>query len=168
MSASVALVFLVLTLPFCFYAAWSDLSRMRIPNKLNLWLFAVFLVSGILLLPIEDYGLRIAVALAALVIGFILNAAGVLGGGDAKFVAAMIPFVAIEHLYPFVMVFFGMMLAAFVTHRLFRAMPALRADTESWVSWGSGKKFPMGLALSGSLMFYLTCVAFFRFPFLGV
>ncbi len=49
------LAFFCLTLPFAFYAAWSDLRDMKIWNTMNIALFAVFLVSGIVLLPFSDY-----------------------------------------------------------------------------------------------------------------
>ncbi len=50
--------------------------------------------------------------------------------------------------------FAAILVAAFITHRLFRAIPAMRSVTGDWESWTS-KKFPMGLALGASLAFYL-------------
>ncbi|MEO1551554.1 MAG: prepilin peptidase [Pseudomonadota bacterium] len=167
MQAAVPVLFFLAALPLCLYGAWTDLSRMRLSNKLNLTLFAVFLVLGLLLLPFESYLWRMAAAAIAFAVGFFINALGLVGGGDAKFCAAGIPWIATEHLSPFIMVFFTMMLAAFITHRMFRAIPSVRRATGDWVSWDAGRKFPMGMALSGSLLFYLACVAFFRFPVLA-
>jgi prepilin peptidase CpaA len=50
--------------------------------------------------------------------------------------------------------FAACLLSAFAAHRLGRAIPAFRARTADWLSW-THKKFPMGLALSGTLIFYL-------------
>lgn len=147
-------VFFALTLPFCFYTAWSDLSSMRIANKLNIALFAVFLLSGLILLPFGDYASRIGIAAAALVVGFLLNATGQMGGGDAKFIAAAIPFVDPGDLGVAAFILSACLLAAVVTHRVARAIPAVRNLTPGWKSW-MAKKFPMGLGLAVGLSLYL-------------
>lgn len=167
MASLAPLLFFLAALPLCLYGAWTDLSRMRLYNKYNLLLFGVFLVLGLILLPFESYLWRLAAAAIVFGVGFLVNALGLVGGGDAKFCAAGVPWIATEHLQPFIMVFFTMMLAAFVTHRIFRALPVARTTGADWVSWDAGRKFPMGLALAGSLLFYLACVAFYRFPVLA-
>ena len=60
------LAFFFITLPFSLWAAWTDLSGMRISNRMNILLFCTFLVSGLILLPPAELGLRIGVAFAAL------------------------------------------------------------------------------------------------------
>ncbi|MDW3118675.1 MAG: hypothetical protein R8G60_13530 [Roseovarius pacificus] len=50
-----ALWFLPFVLPICLWVVWSDLSTMRIPNKAVLALTAVFLVIGLIALPLADY-----------------------------------------------------------------------------------------------------------------
>ena len=50
--------------------------------------------------------------------------------------------------------FAACLLAAFVAHRIARSIPAVRSATPDWISWNH-IKFPMGLALSGTLIFYL-------------
>ncbi|MEM9231253.1 MAG: prepilin peptidase [Pseudomonadota bacterium] len=156
--------FFALTLPFSLWVAWSDLKFMRISNRLNIVLFCVFLVAGMIFLPLDDYGLRIAIAVAALVIGFIANMLGVMGGGDAKYIAAFIPFIAPEALYEFLFIMSMCLLTAVLVHRLARATPAVRRYTPDWVSWQPGMRFPMGLGLSGGLSFYLAIVGF-NLPF---
>ncbi len=132
---------------------------MIIPNRLNLMFIAVFLVVGILALPLADYGLRLAIGAAALVLGFVLNALKLMGGGDAKFIAAMLPYVSPLHLDLFLMVFAVMLILAFLAHRLARSIPAIRGLAPHWKSW-TASKFPMGLALGSAILFYLAWVAY--------
>ena len=47
------------------------------------------------------------------------------------------------------------LLGAFAAHRLARLIPPLRRATTEWASW-THKDFPMGLALAGTLIFYLS------------
>ena len=82
------------------------------------------------------------------------NAAGLMGAGDAKFAAAMAPFILREDLFFFAYLFAAVLLAGFTTHRLARRIPAIRTRTPSWQSW-ERKDFPMGLCLAGALVFYL-------------
>ena len=152
-------VFFFVTLPFAIYAAWGDMKFMKIRNAFNLTLFALFLVLGPLLLPLGEVGARLAVAACAFVLGFALNAAGVMGGGDAKYIAALIPFVAPADIYLFTFILSGCLLGAVVTHRLARSVPAVRRATPDWISW-EARKFPMGLGLSGALILYLALRAF--------
>ena len=67
--------------PISIWAALSDLSTMKIPNKTVLSLMAVYLVVGLIALPLPEYGLRMTHFLVILVIGFLLNMAGMLGAG---------------------------------------------------------------------------------------
>ena len=48
-----------------------------------------------------------------------------------------------------------MLLAALVAHRGARGMALIRRLTPDWKSWQAGKDFPMGLALSATLIAYL-------------
>ena len=45
-------------------------------------------------------------------------------------------------------------LAAFLAHRIAKMTP-LRRLAPDWKSWSSGKRFPMGVALGGTLAIYL-------------
>lgn len=153
-SAYAALWFLPFALPICIWVAWSDLKFMKIPNKAVLALTVVFLVIGLIVIPLADYPWRLLHLVVVLIVGFALNMAGMIGAGDAKFAAAMAPFVLLGDLRLFLVLFGAVMIAAFITHRVFRRIPAVVRRTPDWVSWTSGK-FPMGLALGGSLAIYL-------------
>lgn len=149
-----ALAFLVFSLPVGIWVAWSDLSRMKIPNKAVLVMLAGAVAVGLLVLPFKLWGLSLALGAVVLVAGFVANAAGLVGAGDAKFTAAMAP-VFIGGDPRFVLgLFAACLLGAFASHRLMRAIPAMRRATPDWASW-SHADFPMGLALAGTLIFYL-------------
>ena len=70
-------------------AAATDLFTMTVPNRLALALAAgFFLVAPLVGYGWADIGLHVAVALAALLVTFILFSFGWIGGGDAKLFAA--------------------------------------------------------------------------------
>lgn len=148
-----ALWFLIATLPIALWVAWSDMATMKIPNKAVVALTLVYAVVGLLVLPLPEYLWRWSHLAVVLVIGFLLNLTGAVGAGDAKFAAAMAPFFALGD-WLFVMILFAIVLmAAFLTHRGARRVPAVRRAFPDWESW-TRKDFPMGLALSGTLLAY--------------
>jgi prepilin peptidase CpaA len=149
-----ALWFAVFAGPIGIWVAWNDMAFMKIPNRAVVALFAVFVVVGLLALPFEDYLWRYVQFAGVLALGFALNAARAVGAGDAKFAAAMAPLVDPGDARVVLVLFAAVLIAAFVTHRAARAIPAMRAAFPAWESW-SRKDFPMGLALGGTLIFYL-------------
>ena len=108
--------------------------------------------------PLADYPWRLLQLVVVLVIGFVLNLIGMVGAGDAKFAAAMAPFVPLADATVFFFLLAAVAMAAFATHRGFRALPAFRSLTGDWVSW-TRWDFPMGLPLGASLAFYLVIAA---------
>lgn len=153
-SSAAALWFLPFVLPICLYVCFTDLSQMRITNQAVLALAAVFLLVGLIALPLPAYGMRLVQMLAVLVVGFALTSAGAMGAGDAKFAAAAAPFIAPGDLRLLLALFAANLLAAFATHRLTKYTP-LRRIAPGWKSWKTGWKFPMGLSLGGTLALYL-------------
>ncbi|HKL66026.1 MAG TPA: prepilin peptidase [Roseovarius sp.] len=156
--ATAALWFLVFATPICLWVAWSDLRSMKIPNKAVVALACAYLAVGIAVLPLPDYLWRLSHLAILLVAGIGANAAGLMGAGDAKFIAAAGPFVAPGDASAAMLLFAGVLLAAFVTHRLARMSP-LRRLAPGWASWHSGHRFPMGLALGPALALYLALAA---------
>jgi len=154
LETSAALWFLPFVLPICFYVAFTDLREMRITNQAVIALALVFVIVGLIAVPWPVYGFGLVQMLVVLVIGVVLNAAGALGAGDAKFAAAAAPFIALGDLRLLIAVFAANLLAAFVTHRLVK-YTALRQIAPGWKSWDMGWKFPMGLSLAGTLAIYL-------------
>ena len=155
-----ALWFLPFALPICLYVCWSDMRAMRIPNMSVLALAAVFLVVGLIALPLGDYGGRLLQLVIVLLAGIAMNAGGLVGAGDAKFAAAAAPFVHPGDFVFLMMMFAATLLGAFAAHRLAKHTP-LRRMAPGWDSWETGSDFPMGLALGGALAIYLALGALF-------
>lgn len=152
--ASAALWFLVPVLPICLYVCFTDLREMRIKNHAVIALGAVFVVMGPFLFPLDDYGWRLLQLVVVLAIGFVLNLGGAMGAGDAKFLAAAAPYIALPDLRLVTAILAASLLGAFATHRLAKHS-GLRRIAPDWESWSSGKRFPMGLALGVTLAIYL-------------
>ncbi len=146
-------------LPICIWVAWSDMKFMKIPNQAVMALGIVFIVIGLIAVPLAEYPWRLLQLVVVLLIGFVLNMIGSIGAGDAKFAAAAAPYFAPGDARLLIYLFAAVLLAAFLTHRLARHVPALRRMTPDWQSW-ERKDFPMGLALGGTLAIYLLLGAF--------
>lgn len=141
------------------WVAWSDLARMKIPNKAVLALLVVFAVVGVLTLPLDVYAWRYAHFAVVLAVGFLMTITGVVGAGDAKFAAAMAPFVAVADGTAVAAIFAVTTIVAFILHRLARVSP-LRKLAPNWESWERTRDFPMGLPLAVTLIIYLARTAF--------
>ena len=145
-------------LPFAlvigFWVCFSDLKFMRIPNQASLVMLAVWAVVGLFVVPLQLWALGFGLAAAVLVITFAMNAGGLIGGGDAKFAAAMAPAFIHADLGRLSMIYVACSLGAFAAHRLLRAIPMFRRATPDWKSW-THPGFPFGTTLSATLIFYL-------------
>ena len=158
--ATFALWSLPFVLPLCFIVAWSDMRAMRIPNWCVLAMFAIYIVIGILTLPFSSFLWGFVSLIIVLVIGFLMNAIGMIGAGDAKFAAAAAPFIAAGDFRFVLSLFAANILAAFLTHR-FTAKTSMTKLAPKWDSWERTWEFPMGLSLGGTLGIYLILSAFF-------
>ena len=154
MSATAALIFLPFVLPIAIWVAWSDMKAMKIPNQSVLALVAIYAVVGLIALPFTTYLWHWTYLGVVLMAGFIANAARLVGAGDAKFAAAMAPFFAADDLRLVLPLFAAVLLGAFAAHRGMRFVRPYRNAAPDWQSW-THADFPMGLALSGTLLFYL-------------
>ncbi|MFN4059044.1 MAG: prepilin peptidase [Roseinatronobacter sp.] len=160
LSAQAALYFLPFVAPIALWVAWTDLKWMKIKNTAVLALVAVYLVIGLLALPFQAWAwgwLSLAVVLA---LGFVMTSAGLMGAGDAKFAAAMAPFIALGDLTLFLMLLGAIVIVSFVGHRVFRASPLAERVAPGWESWHR-REFPMGLALGPALLTYVALAANF-------
>jgi prepilin peptidase CpaA len=148
---------LIGALPICAWVAWSDLTRMKIPNRAVLALIAVFLIAGPFVLPWSDYAVRWAHLAVVLAVGIGLTAFRLIGAGDAKFLAAMSLFIEARHATLVLMLTAAVLVAAYVAHRAARRSP-LRARVPHWESWRR-EEFPMGIALGTALAVYLVLLS---------
>ena len=154
------LVLGLLALPVCVWAAYTDLSRMKIRNGAVVALFAVFVVAGPFVMETaSDYLWRYAHLGIVLVIGFVLSSLRLLGAGDAKFAAAMAPFVAAPDVPEVLLLFAVLLIATWSVHRLLRRVAFVRRATPGWASWDELLAFPLGITLGATLVAYLALAA---------
>lgn len=152
------LALLIPALPICAWAAWSDVSRMTIPNPAVLALVVTFAALGPVLMPWPDYGARWLQGLVVLVAGIALVASGSLGAGDAKFASAMVLYVVPGDMVLFLYLLSVIVIATFALHRGLRLVPGVRAAASGWESM-ERSDFPLGLALGPALVAYLVLAA---------
>lgn len=151
-----ALWYLPFVTPICLWVAYSDLSKMKIPNKAVIALTAVFVIVGLFVFPWADLGMRLLQLLVVLAVTFLLTVIGIIGAGDAKFAAAMAPFVAIPQDTTVILGLFAIAaLLGFASHRIARSIPMVRRATPNWESWIRKSDFPMGYPLAATLLIYL-------------
>ncbi|ATG49217.1 A24 family peptidase [Celeribacter ethanolicus] len=149
-----ALWFLLPVALVSFVAAFNDLKRMKLPNAVVLALAAIYVVMGPFLLPFDQYLWGFAHAAVMYVVALFAYAYLGVGAGDGKFAAAMAMFIPLADLGAVLTLFAAFLLGAFFAHRLLRALPPVRRATPDWISW-EHRKFPMGLALAGTMISYL-------------
>jgi len=150
-SATAAAWFLPAVVPISLWVAWSDMKAMRIPNLAVYALLASFLVIGVFTMETADYLWRLPHVVVMLLVGMVLNALRLMGAGDAKFIAAAAPFVALGDWNILVFVYATAFLVCYALHRIAKHSP-LRRLAPDWQSWSSGKRFPMGVALGATLI----------------
>ncbi len=150
-----AIIFLVITFPFCIYATWSDLKFLKIPNIVPVSLLLVFIVTGPFVLPFTEYWHSLLYAFIALLVSLAVFAARLVPGGDLKYTIAIIPYVDTGQLVSFAMFVALCSLLAVFTHLVFGWIGLAPKDWASWEKGGWKRRFPVGFALSGGLITYL-------------
>lgn len=71
------------------YAAASDVARLTIANWISIALAALFIPAALVLgVPLAEIGMHLLFGAAVLAVGFFLFQANIIGGGDAKLLAA--------------------------------------------------------------------------------
>lgn len=84
------------------FAALSDITTMTIPNWVSITLAAAFVVLAPFYgVSFATIGVNLLLGFGALVLGFVLFQFRILGGGDAKLIAAAAIWVGLECLLPF-------------------------------------------------------------------
>lgn len=152
-------IFLAIAAPFAIWSAWSDLKLMKIPNVLVLLMTGAFIISGAILLPFDVFLWRLLGGFLVLVIGFTLFSLGGIGGGDAKFAAAMALFIDHTHIASFLFMLAMFALLGVVLHKIVGKLGFMSPITDNWESWriektSKKKNFPLGLGMSAALIFY--------------
>jgi prepilin peptidase CpaA len=132
--ASAASLFLMAFPVAMAFAAANDIFTMKIPNKIPLALVASFIAVALLTgMPMETFGINMAIGFAVLVATFALFAMNLLGGGDAKLIAAGAIWMGPDHVLEyivFITVFGGVLSLAILGYRKF--IPATAFSMPYW------------------------------------
>ncbi len=120
------LVPLIAVLPVLMASAISDLRHLRIPNAHVLLALAIFAVTAPFLVPLGEIGDRAIVAFCAFVIGFVLFALRLCGGGDVKMFPVVLLFVPSAKVILFLQVFAAALLVASLGILAAQRLPASR------------------------------------------
>ncbi|MES2860255.1 MAG: prepilin peptidase [Pseudomonadota bacterium] len=149
-------------------AALSDLTTMRIPNWISGALIVGFFPAALAVgLPLETLGLNLGLGFAALVIGMGLFALRIIGGGDAKLMAAAVVWLGLPALFPFILwtaIAGGFFCAGLIAAR--GSLSAYAAGAPTWVSNLLQEKgdVPYGVAIAiGALLAFPSSVLLERF-----
>ncbi len=151
-------VALALLFPVLIYAAWTDLRFMKLWNLTIFLIFVGFLLVAPWFMPLGDVAFRALVGAGVTLVLILAAAAGAFGGGDAKYLGALVPWIAPEG-YPFFAICLcGCLILLVPFLALARRSGALRAATLRWRSWRK-RKIPMGVGISAAMLLYLTATA---------
>jgi prepilin peptidase CpaA len=150
---------LLFVFPFAMaFAAASDLLTMTIPNRLSLGLcIAFFFIAPAAGLSWQDILSHLGVGLGMLLAGFGMFAAGWIGGGDAKLLAAASLWLGLDPMMLFLgyATLFGGALALVLL--AYRSMPAAALPLPEWAArlHVKGAAMPYGIAIAaGALTVY--------------
>jgi prepilin peptidase CpaA len=165
MSPSLVLVLGLFPLAMA-YAAASDLVSMTISNRLCLALIAGFALCAVVVgMELPEIGRHLAAGGLVLAVAFGFFAAGWIGGGDAKLVAAIALWFGFDQLVPYLAIagVFGGILTMLIL--MLRARP-LPAPAAGW-NWArrlhaANQGVPYGIALAFAALFVLPETAIWR------
>ena len=138
------------------FAAAFDLFTMTIPNRISLALVAAFcLIAPISGLPWQTIAIHVATGFGMLVVGIVLFARGVVGGGDAKLLAAASLWLGFDSLFEFltmVAMLGGVLAVVILAYR--KAVPEGFLGQPQWLVKLHSKEsgIPYGVAISAAAM----------------
>jgi prepilin peptidase CpaA len=138
------------------FAAANDLFTMKIPNKISIALVVAFVLTALYMqMPLEDALWSMAVGIAFLAAGFAMFSMRLLGGGDAKLMAAgalwMGPGHALIYL-AYVTIFGGILSAAILAYRKFASSGVTGLPVWAIKLHAAGTGIPYGIAIAASAL----------------
>ncbi len=141
---------IVLLLPACLFASWSDLFRRTIPNAVCALTAGLGLCVALLAGGLAGLGSNAVHMVVALGVGMVLFRFAIVGGGDAKFYAACASWFAFAEAPRLLLLVslsgLGLFVVWFVTRRIMRK--PIRAKSES-----NFDRLPYGIAIgTGTLI----------------
>lgn len=164
MTSLASLVLLIFPVAMAFAAA-NDLFTMKIPNRIPLVLLAGFVAVALLSrMPLDVFGTNLAIGFAVLALTFALFAFNLLGGGDAKLIAAGGVWMGVNHIFEYMLlitVFGGVLCLAILAYR--KWIPAAAVAVPDWAHNLHTDKGPVpyGIAVAaGALVVFPTTELF--------
>ncbi len=144
--------------PLCMvFAVFYDLFTMKIPNAISLALTVSFAICA----PLAGMGWEtalwhIGIAIVVLIVGFGLFSFGVMGGGDAKLLAASALWFGTAATLPYILVasiLGGLLTVLFIIARRIPLPPALAS--KAWVErlYERSRGVPYGVALGPAALY---------------
>ena len=131
-----------------------DFFTMTIPNKISLALVAAFVVAAVAVqAPIDQVMIHVGVGVAALVVGFGLFALNLLGGGDAKLMAAGAMWMGYDLALPYVAyitIFGGVLSLIILGYRRFVPVHAMSLPGWAVRLHTNGGGIPYGIAIAAA------------------
>lgn len=147
------------------FAAANDLFTMRIPNKISLVLIAgFFAAAAVASLPLQTVAIHVGIAAAVLAATFTLFNFNLLGGGDAKLMAAGALWMGVDQALPFLIImtlYGGALSLAILTYR--RVVPVV-GTFPGWAQrlHAKGSGIPYGIAVAAAALKVYPATEIFR------
>lgn len=151
LTAQQAMIFLLVALPVCVWAVYSDVKEFKIKNTAVLTLLVGFVVLGPFALDFSDYLWRYSHFAVVIAVGFGLWVLGGIGAGDVKLAAAFAPYIAAQDVGS---VFF-IWLLAMVAMALGYSRRAYKVAQADGLVAARKMPIPFGIALAPTLIIYL-------------
>ncbi|EAU43364.1 type IV prepilin peptidase, cpaA [Fulvimarina pelagi HTCC2506] len=166
-------LFLTTVFPLCMiFAAVSDIMTMTIPNRLCLLLALAFPVAALLSnMSTSDIAIHLGFGLAAFLLGFAMFAFGLVGGGDAKLLAATAFWIGPAGALPYLLVATGLggLMAIGIIYARNMAVPITGyVFADRLLSQNTGVPYGVALGIAGLYSYadsvYLTAAIGIPFP----
>ena len=145
MTGLVDLVPLVWLAPVLVAVGYSDLTSLRIPNKLVVYAL-IIAVGTAPMLSLPEIGLRLLAAAIVFAACFAAFCARLMGGGDVKMLAALMLFVPSWSLILFAYVFSAaLVVGTLVSMAMLKGTLGWQPD---WARSNTARRFPMGISIA--------------------
>lgn len=135
------------------FAAAMDMLTMTIPNRISIALAASFVVvAAFAQLPLTEIAMHVAAGALMLVIGIGMFAAGWVGGGDAKMLAAAALWLGLPQLAPLLLITGAVGSLLMLAIVCFRSYPAAALPIPDWAVrlHRSETGLPYGIAIGSA------------------
>ncbi|MEO1650237.1 MAG: prepilin peptidase [Pseudomonadota bacterium] len=136
------------------FGGMMDLVTMTIPNKVSIALVITFVLAALAsAMPLETFGVHVAVGFGIFVICLGLFAVNGIGGGDAKLIPAAALWIGFEYLFEYILgivLLGGLLSLMLIGYR--SMMPPLFLTRQPWAMrlHSTDTGIPYGIAIGGS------------------